>query len=79
VLRRNVALLPTGFEDHSLVPLTRYEARFRGVPAGQGPPEAVGCDGGVRGRRRWEGSPRTAALEAPVRRDTIGPTGEGLG
>ncbi len=35
------------------------------------------CDGGVRGRRRREGSPRTVALDAPVRRDTIRPVGEG--
>lgn len=30
-------------------PLTRYKAGFRGVPVGQGPLEAVACDGGVWG------------------------------
>ena len=45
---------------------------------GQGPPEAVACDGGVRGRRRREGSPHTVALDAVTRRRTLRPTGEGV-
>ena len=45
---------------------------------GQGPPEAVACDGGVRGRRRRVGSPRIVALDAVTRRGTLRPTGEGV-